>query len=168
MFNRLNNYDSNLKPTIKLNPSKLLNTKLTKISGFYKFNVYRKCTKLRSPWTSKTPKRYKQINGELYRSKRISSNSDKEIPLLKEKFMKADYSLRFINSIINEFQNGKDHGDESFIIPPDSFGISKPFISVEIPYCELNEIKPKYFLKKFHKFINDGFQAIKTWKTRNI
>ena len=31
--------------------------------------------------------------------------------------MIADNSLRFINSVINEFQKGKDHGDESFIVP---------------------------------------------------
>ena len=27
--------------------------------------------------------------------------------------------------------------DENFIIPPDSLGIAKPFMSVEIPYSEL-------------------------------
>ena len=32
--------------------------------------------------------------------------------------MKADYPLRFINSVVNEFQKGKECGDESFIIPP--------------------------------------------------
>ena len=55
-------------------------------NGFYKFNVYRKRTKLSSPWTTKTPKRYKQntINDDLYLSKRISSNFDKEINLIKE------------------------------------------------------------------------------------
>ena len=31
--------------------------------------------------------------------------------------MKADYLLRFIKSVVNEFQNGKKCGDESFIIP---------------------------------------------------
>ena len=49
-----------------------------------------------------------------------------------------------IDSVINEFQNGKDHGDESFIIILDLLGIAKPFISIEIPYCELNEIKSKH------------------------
>ena len=36
---------------------------------------------------SKTPKRYKRntINGDLHRSKRISSNFDEEIPLIKKK-----------------------------------------------------------------------------------
>ena len=70
-------------------------------------------TKLPSPWTSKTPKCYKRntINGDLNRSKRIPSNFDKEITLIKEKFMKTGYPLRFINSEVNEFQKGKESGD---------------------------------------------------------
>ena len=80
---------------------------LTDINGAHKFNVYLKNTKLPSPWTSKTPKRYKQntINGDLHLSKRIS-NFDKEIPVIKEKSIKADYPLCFINSVVNEFQKG--------------------------------------------------------------
>ena len=82
--------------------------------------------------------------------------------------MKADYPLRFINSVLNEFQNGKECGDESFIIPTSLFEIAKPLIFVEIPYRELNEIKSKHFLKKFHKFTNNSFRMVITWKTRNI
>ena len=147
-----------------------LDTKLTNIYGTYKFNVYRKNTKPPSPWTSKTPKRYKRntINGDLHRSKRISSNFDEEIPLIKKKFMKANYPLRFINSIVNEFQNGKACGDESFIIQTNLFETAKPLIFVEIPYCKLNEIKSKYFLKRFYKFTNNSFRMAITWETRNI
>ena len=82
--------------------------------------------------------------------------------------MKADCSLHFINSVINEFQKDKECGDESFIIPSSLFEIAKPFIFFEIPYCELNEIKSKHFLKKFHKFTNNSFRMLITWKTRNI
>ena len=82
--------------------------------------------------------------------------------------MKADYPLRFINSVINEFQKGEECGDESFIIPASLFEIAKPLIFVEIPYCELNEIKSKYFLKKFHKFTNNSFRMVITWKSRNM
>ena len=96
------------------------------------------------------------------------SNFDEEIPLITEKFMKVDYPLRFINSVVNEFQKGKECGDESFIIPTSLFEIAKPLIFVEIPYCELNEIKSKHFLKKFHKFTNNSFRMVITWKTRNI
>ena len=80
LFDRLNSYHPNIKLTIEVNASKFLNTKLTNINGNYKFNVYRKNTKLPSPWTSKTPKRYKRntISGDLYHSKRISSNLTKK------------------------------------------------------------------------------------------
>ena len=57
--------------------------------------------------------------------------------------MKTDYPLRFINSVINDFQKGKESGDESFIIATSLFEIEKPLIFVKIPYCELNEIKSK-------------------------
>ena len=78
-----------------------------------------------------------------------------------------NYPLRFINSVINEFQKGKECGDKSFIIPATLFEIKKPSIFVEIPFRKLNEIKSKY-LKKFHKFTNNSFRMVITWKTRNI
>ena len=42
---------------------------------------------------------------------RISSNFYEEIILTKEKFMKADYPLHYINRVVNEFQKGKECGD---------------------------------------------------------
>ena len=103
LLDRLNSYHSNIKLTIEVNPSKILDTKLTNINGTYKFNVYWKNTKLPLPWTSNTPNRYKRntVNGDLHRSKRISSNFDEEMSLIKEKFLKADYPLRFINNAVN-------------------------------------------------------------------
>ena len=82
--------------------------------------------------------------------------------------MKADYPLRFIDSVANQFQKGKECGDESFIIPTSLFEIAKRLIFVEIPYCEPNEIKSKHFLKKFHKFTNNNFRMAIAGKTRNI
>ena len=61
LFDRLNSYHSIIQHTIEVNSRKLLDLKLTNISGTYKFNVYRKNTKLPSPWTSKTPKRINEI-----------------------------------------------------------------------------------------------------------
>ena len=105
MFNRLNNYHPNTKLTTEVNPSMFVDTKLTNINGTYKFNIYQKNRKLPSLWTSKTLKHYKgnTINGDLHCSKRISSNFEEEILLIKEKLMKADYPLGFINSVVNEF-----------------------------------------------------------------
>ena len=107
LFDLLKSYHPNIKLTIEVNPSTFLDTKLTNINGTYKFNVYQKNAKLPAPSTSKTPKSL-SVNDDLHRSKRISSNFDKEIRLIKEKFMKADYPLRFINRDANEFQNGKE------------------------------------------------------------
>ena len=39
---------------------------------------------------------------------------------------------------------------------------------VEIPYCELYEIKSKHFFKKFHKFTGNSFRMVIMLKTRNI
>ena len=39
-------------------------------------------------------------------------------------------------------------GDETFIIPTSLFEIAKPLIFIEIPYCELNEIKSKHFFEE--------------------
>ena len=62
--------------------------------------------------------------------------------------MKAGYPLHFINSVVNEFQKGKECRDESFIISTSLFEIAKHLIFVEIPYCELNEIKSKHFFEE--------------------
>ena len=69
------------------------------------------------------PKRYKRnaINGELHRSKRIASDYGKEIINIRENFLKADYPIPFINSVINQLNqqnvhNSKENEDD-FIIP---------------------------------------------------
>ena len=46
-------------------------------------------------------------------------------------------------SIVNEFQKGKEYGDKGFLIPPSLFEITESFLSIEMPYRELNEIKNK-------------------------
>ena len=68
-----------------------------------------------------------------------TKNFDKEVPLIKE-VLKTDYSLHFINNVINVFQKGKDHGDESFIIiPPDLCGIT--FHSYPLTNSTVNSMK---------------------------
>ena len=133
-----------------MNPSKFSDTKFNNNDAAYKFNVYPKNTTLPSPWTTKVPKRCKRntVNCDLRHSKRILSNFDEDILMIKKKFMKADYLLRFINSVVNEFQKGKECGDETFIIPPNLLEMAKSFMFVEITYCELNEIKSKHFFEE--------------------
>ena len=104
----------------------------------------------------------------LITQKRISSNFKEKVAVIKEKFMKADYPLCFVKSVVTEFQKGKECGGDSFIIPTSLFEISQPRIFSEIPYYELNDIKSKHYLKKFHKFTNNSFRMVITWKTRSI
>ena len=65
------------------------------------------------------------------------SNFDEEIPLIKDKFMKADYPCVSL-TVSLEFQKDKECGNESFIIPTSLFEIAKPLIPLKIPCCELN------------------------------
>ena len=60
----------------------------------------------------------------------IEVNPRKFLNTKTPKFIKDEYALRFINSVVNEFYKDKECGDESFIIPPTLFEITKPFIFV--------------------------------------
>ena len=81
--------------------------------------MYRKTTKLPVPWTSNIRKRYKRnnINTDLYRAKRIASNLDNELLIIKKKFLAADYPHKFINSIINKFVENENKKEEEYLIP---------------------------------------------------
>ena len=76
LLEKLNSYHPNLKFTIETNPSKFLDTKITRIENTLTFSVAPKESKLSFHWTSAVPKKYKRniIKGELHRAKRISSN----------------------------------------------------------------------------------------------
>ena len=43
--------------------------------------------------------------------------------------MKVDNLLRFINTVVNKFQQGKEFGDESFIISPSLFEMKYPTVN---------------------------------------
>ena len=49
----------------------------------------------------------KAINADLHRSKRISTNFDKEIYQIKKKFLAGDYPQEFVESVIRKFENDK-------------------------------------------------------------
>lgn len=66
-----------------------------------------------------------------------------------EKFLKSDYTIKFINSIINEFCNETESKEDNYILPPNLFKKEKCIIFIQIPYCEENENKSKYFLENF-------------------
>ena len=51
-----------------------------------------------------------------YRATRIASFPADEIPKIKQKFLNADYPHKFINSVINNFQEKSEETD-NYIIP---------------------------------------------------
>ena len=62
-----------------------------------KTEVCRKANKFPVHWKSQIPKRYKRnaINGDLYRSWRISSNFNREKNQIRRNFSSAEYAMRF-------------------------------------------------------------------------
>ena len=102
----LNKYHKNIKLTVEKSPSKLLDTKLLINNGIYETQVYRKETKILTHWSSNIPKRYKRnaISVDLHRSKRISSNFDTEVQIIKSKFKSVGYPLPFIDNVIRTFK----------------------------------------------------------------
>ena len=137
--------------------------------GVVTTQVYRKENKKGAPWVSKIPKRCKRnmFSGDLHRSRKIASNFDIEIRAIKAKYNKAGYPRRFIKSVSRDFITPLDK-DESFIIPPNMFVAKKPFLLLEIPYCEQNEIASKRFIKKFHQFTGDKHNIVVKWLTMKV
>ena len=103
----------------------------------------------------------------MHRSRKIASNLDIEIRAIKAKYNKAGYPRRFIESVIRDFITPLDK-DESFIIPPNMFALKKPFLLLEIPCCEQNEIASKRFKKKFHQFAGYKYDIAVKWLTKKL
>ena len=91
------------------------------------------------------PRNYKNnvIIGNLHCAIKISSSLEQEISIIKAQYLKASYYNAFINSIIRNFQRGK----EDFLILPTLFEERKeinflvPFRTrnVEKIICKLEE-----------------------------
>ena len=89
-----------------------------------------------------------------------------ETKITKRKFRNADYPPKFLYSVIRQFFTPEDN--DSFIIRPDHFEESKPFILGEIPYCEENENASKHFIKKFEAFTNQRYRIAIKWIARKV
>ena len=175
LFKKLNNYHPKIKLTIEINPPKFLDTEIIILNNEVVTSVHRKESKLPVPWESKVPKHYKRntLLGELHRAKRISSNFQKEVKNIKEKFSKANFPRRFINSVVAQFNNSTYNNNErneedEMITPPQLFEIPKKMLFLQVPFCEANEKRSKSFLNKFYNFTNEKFKLIIRWKTRNL
>ena len=97
------------------------------------------------------------------RAKQIASDFNKELKSIRQKYLNAGFTLKFINETICNFERGK----EKIIIPEWLFGERKTF-SVRFPYSPVNEKFCKVFMRKVENFTNDKVKVIIIWNTRKI
>ena len=137
LFERLNRYHPNIVFTVEENPDHFLDTAF---SYTYKFNgsVFKKPGKLPTHWKSEVPTKWKRncISGALHRSKRISTDFDKDIKTLETSFINAGYLKRFISHTINNFLNDSPRDDN--IIPNFLFEERKK-VFIKLPFCGKND-----------------------------
>ena len=166
LFQSLNDYHPKIKFTIEVAPFKFLDTKISYEKNV-KTSVYRSEKKLPVHWSSKTPKKYKRnaINTDLHRAKKITSDFGEEVSKIREKFRRANYPPRFTDSVIRQFE---EKGDDELLIPANFFEVPKKFVSVNIPYCESNEILAKKFTTKFHEFTENTYSLNIKWNTKKV
>ena len=169
LFQALNSNYPKIKYTIEVDPDKFLDTKIIQKNGIVTTEVNRKDGKLPLHWTARIPKRYKRnsITSDLNRALRISSCLKDGISKIRKKFLNADYPLRFISSVMKQF-NGKSSEkskqEDDYILQSDFFEIKKQVILIEVPYCEKNETSSKHL----HELTNDLYEIKIKWITKKL
>ena len=108
--------------------------------------------KLPVHWTSEIPVRYKcnAIIRELHRAKKNASNFDIEIKRIVTKYTAARLPSRFVCSVIDSFDNGKDN----LIMPQWLFEERKTF-TIHLTFSPSNEGFAKTFTSKLNYFTTD-------------
>ena len=89
LFGKLNDYHPNIKLTIKVNPSKFLDTEIMIKNGIIETSVLVKESKIPNHWSSAVTKKYKRnaILGDLHRAHKISSNFELENSVLRKNIL---------------------------------------------------------------------------------
>ena len=164
----MNNYHPNIKLTLDEKPTYFLDTIVSNEGGDVKTSIHVKENKYPVFWSSQVPKPYKRnaINGKLHRASKISSNLNAEVDRIKRKFLNVGYPIKFIESVIRDF-NTPPNPDLDVIIPTWLFD-DRFFISVKILYCPKNEELSRKFINKLVMFTNNKFKFNITWSTRKI
>ena len=107
LFKALNSYHKNIKLTIEINPITFLDTRLHNKDETFVTKACRKETKIPTHWSSQIPKRCKRnsIKVDLHLAKNISINFEEELKFIRNKFIKANFPVPFINNVIKDFKN---------------------------------------------------------------
>ena len=172
LFKKLNDYHPKIKLAIEINPPKFFDTETIILNNEVVTTVHRTESKLPVPLESKVPKHYKgnTLLAELRHAKKIFLNLQKEVKNIKGKFSKANFPLRFANSVVAQFKNttynnNERNEEDEMIIPPQLFEIPKKMLFLQIRFCEANDKRSRSFLNKFYNFTNNRFKLIIRWKT---
>lgn len=168
LFTAMNKFKpKKIRFTIEKEPTKFLDTKVLVNDSKFETEMHHKTTKLPAHWSSKTPKRYKRnaINGALHRAYRISSDFEKEVVIIRNKYTNAGYPPRFVNSVIKSF---RDRITQDVIIPDFLFKEPKTICYLEVPFCFQNEKVMHNFLKRFHTLTGNKFELRIKWQTKKV
>ena len=133
LFERMNKYHPNMNLTVEVNSSKFLDKNISRHNEIKCF-AYHKEIKLLFHWTSAVPKTLQKnvIIEDLHRVKNLSSNFEQEVRIINDNYMKAGYPFRFINSVIDGFNQEK----EDLLTPTTVFEERKE-VSFQIPFSIL-------------------------------
>ena len=86
-----------------------------------------------------------------------------EISIIRKKYIAAGYPLRFIDSVIRNFE--KEH--EDLLIPFWLFD-ERIFMPISLPFSPENEKFAKRFLEKLDGYTHFAYKFVIMWQTRNI
>ena len=148
LLENLNSYHPNIKFTVEENPDHFLDTAFTHQEKNFVTNVHQKSGKLQAHWKSAIPHKWKRntILGALHRAKRIATNWQEEVQVVKQSFIRSGYPAKFVNEVINDFENPTARDDET-IIPVHWFD-ERTKIGIELPFCRRNEFESRKFITK--------------------
>ena len=95
--------------------------------------------------------------------KKIPSNFDIEIKCIVNKYTAARFPSRFVHSIIDNFDSGKDN----LIVPQWLFEERKTF-TVHLPFSPTNESFVKICISMLNYFTNKKWKFNIVWNTRKV
>ena len=82
----------------------------------------------------------------------IASDFEERLARIREKYNKAGYPIRFVNSVISSFTNDNP--------APQPTNINKMRVFINLPFCPENEKYAKSFLSKLNIFMENKFTFI--------